>query len=240
MAGDDRGLRIQARLGLRDFGLEMDLSAGPGERVAVFGPSCSGKTTLLRTVAGLTRPDGGSVDIGGRTVFDAGRGVDVPPEDRRCGYVPQGLSLFPHLDAAANVAFGLRQGARRERREQAIALLESFGLSHLAGESPARLSGGEAQRVAIARAVALQPDVFLLDEPLASLDRKTGSEVMETLAVALDMASVPALLVTHSAEEASRLCQSAVRVQGGRITDQEKHPTEEFQWNQMSGSSSSH
>jgi ABC-type molybdate transport system ATPase subunit len=233
---DDRGgLRIRVRSELRDFTLEVDLAAGPAERVAVFGPSGSGKTTLLRIIAGLVRPDSGSVEIGPRTVFDAARRIDIPPEARRCGYVPQGLSLFPHLDAAANVAYALRQGSRRERREQAVLLLESFALSHLADALPAHLSGGEAQRVAIARAVASEPDVFLLDEPLASLDRETRREVMETLAAALEMASVPALLVTHSREEAGRLCQSAVRVEDGRIVDANRKPTEEAEWNLVSG-----
>jgi molybdate transport system ATP-binding protein len=219
------GLDVRASVRLRDFTLEIDLGVGPAERVAVFGPSGSGKTTLLRAVAGLMRPDSGLISVGGRRVFDSAERIDLAPEERRCGFVSQGVSLFPHLDAASNVAYAMRGGrfgtARRERREQAVALLGSFGLAHLASELPSHLSGGEAQRVAIARAVASEPAAFLLDEPLASLDRETSARVTETLAAALEMAAVPALLVTHSPDEASRMCGTSLTVEAGRISNHE-------------------
>ena len=143
-----------------------DLAVPAGSLTAILGPSGSGKTTLLRVLAGFERADAGTVRIGGELAD--GPGVHLPPERRRIGYVPQEGSLFPHLTAAGNVAFGLPAGQRRGPR--AAELLEQVGLAGLGRRYPHQLSGGQQQRVALARALAIEPAVVLLDEPFASLD----------------------------------------------------------------------
>jgi molybdate transport system ATP-binding protein len=197
---------------LRDFTVDVALSA-EREVVALVGPSGAGKTTVLRAVAGLHRPDSGRVRCGDAVWFARGEGggdaVDLPPERRSVGYVPQHHALFPHLTVARNVAFS---GAT----DDAVAsLLTRFGIAHLAGERPARLSGGERQRVALARALGRQPQVLLLDEPLAALDAHTRRVVRDELAQELRALAIPTLLVTHDFADATALADRvAVIVEG--------------------------
>ena len=140
---------IRAELGAFMLDVELEGDARP---LALVGPNGSGKTTLLRALAGAVRPRAGTIRVGDALLFDEERGVDVPMERRRVGYVPQGYGLFPHLDALGNVAFGLRLG-RRERERRARAMLEELGCGGLARRPVGRLSGGERQRVALARVV---------------------------------------------------------------------------------------
>jgi molybdate transport system ATP-binding protein len=196
---------------LRDFTVDVGLSAGR-EVVALVGPSGAGKTTVLRAVAGLHRPDAGRVRCGEEVWFarrDDDGDVDLPPERRSVGYVPQHHALFPHLTVARNVAFS---GAP----EATVAsLLTRFGIAHLAGERPARLSGGERQRVALARALGRQPQVLLLDEPLAALDAHTRRVIRDELAQELRALAIPTLLVTHDFADATALADRvAVIVEG--------------------------
>ncbi|MDP2013458.1 MAG: ABC transporter ATP-binding protein, partial [Actinomycetota bacterium] len=139
----------------------LDLDAPSGRLTAVLGASGSGKTTLLRTLAGFLRPMSGSVSFGERVV--AGPGSWIPPESRRVGIVPQEGALFPHLDVAGNVAFGLRGQADTAARVEEV--LTSVGMQGFQKRRPHELSGGQAQRIALARALAPRPDVVLLDEP---------------------------------------------------------------------------
>jgi molybdate transport system ATP-binding protein len=153
-------------------------------------------------VAGLLRPREGRVACGEEVWLDTARGIDVPPEERRCGYLFQEYALFGHLRAWQNVAYGLRDTPRAERRQRAHELLERFGVGELADARPRTLSGGERQRVALARAVARRPAALLLDEPLAALDSRTRAGRGRELAALLRDADVPALLVTHDFTEA--------------------------------------
>ena len=178
----------------------IDLVVQSGALVAILGASGSGKTTLLRLLSGFERPDSGLIEIDGQRV--CGRGVHVPPERRRVGYVAQEGSLFPHLSVAANVVFGL---PRRQRRNhlKAEALLESVGLpASYANRAPHELSGGEQQRVALARALAPAPKLVLLDEPFSALDAALRIETRQAVAAALGAAGATALLVTHDQSEA--------------------------------------
>ena len=186
----------------------------PGDCLAVAGPSGAGKTSLLRVVAGLLRPEHGLVEAGRETWLDTRRGVDVPPERRRCGYLFQEYALFPHLSALLNVAYPLRGPDRRDR---AAALLDRFGMSRLADARPRTLSGGERQRVALARALAREPDVLLLDEPLSALDARTRAGAARELGGLLREADVPAVLVTHDFAEAAALGDRVAIVDAGRI-----------------------
>ena len=152
----------------------VDLAVTAGEVVTVIGPSGCGKSTLLRLAAGLERPDGGEVRVGGRVVAGS---TWVPPERRRVGMVFQDHALFPHLDVARNVAFGLDTLPRAERAGRVAEVLELVGLGHLGHRHPHELSGGEQQRVALARALAPRPTVVLLDEPFSSLDANLRTQV---------------------------------------------------------------
>ena len=158
---------------LGDLRLDVELTVEQGECLALAGPSGAGKTSLLRVASGLLRPEHGRVEANGETWLDTARGIDVPAERRRCGYVFQDYALFPHLSAWQNVAYPLRELPRRDRRTRALALLDRFGLADLADARPRTLSGGERQRVAVARALARGPEVLLLDEPLSALDART-------------------------------------------------------------------
>ena len=180
-----------------------------GELVALLGPSCSGKTTLLRVVAGFEEPEAGRVTIDGRTV--AGDGVWEEPDRRHIGMVFQDGALFPHLTVQDNLGFG------RPRPGRVAECLELVGLADRASAYPHELSGGERQRVALARALAADPAVVLLDEPFAALDETLRAELREEVAQILRSAGASALLVTHSQEEALSLADVVAVMRDGRI-----------------------
>jgi molybdate transport system ATP-binding protein len=193
---------------LRAFGLELDLTVEPGT-LALVGPSGAGKTTTLRAIAGLLRPDRGRIVLGGRPWLDTDVGLDLPPERRRVGLLFQEYALFPHLSVRHNVAFG--------GRHRADELLERFRITGLAGARPATLSGGERQRVALARALARDPEVLLLDEPLAALDAYTRAHVRGELRDLLRELALPTLIVTHDFEDAATLADRVGVVVRGRL-----------------------
>ena len=190
-------LRAEAQTRVGALELDVALEVAAGRCLALAGPSGAGKTSILRVVAGLLRPARGLVQAAGETWLDTGRGVDRPPETRRCGYLFQEYALFPHLSAWQNVAYPLGRLPRGERRRRALDLLERFGMGALAEARPRTLSGGERQRVALARALAREPGVLLLDEPLAALDARTRASAARELGAVLREVEVPALLVTH-------------------------------------------
>ncbi len=235
--GEDLEIRLRSRL--REFDLDVELSAGPGGRLALLGPSGSGKSTILKMVAGLVRPDRGLVRLGERTLFDDQGRCDLAPEQRRVGYVPQAPTLFPHLDAAANVAYSMGGGRRSKKRARAVELLDLFGLADMASVRPEQMSGGEAKRVSLARAIATEPSLYLLDEPLASLDSGTRQQALPALERVLASAGVPVILVTHSPVEAERLAGQSLRLDRGRLVGDSKANKEEQRWNRSSGSATS-
>jgi len=218
-------LSVQARTTLGDLRLDVQLKVEPGECLALAGPSGAGKTSVLRVAAGLLRPADGRVDANGETWLDTARGIDVPPDRRRCGYVFQDYALFPHLNAWQNVAYPLRGRARRERRSRSLELLDRFGLADRAEARPRTLSGGERQRVAVARALARKPEVLLLDEPLSALDARTRAGAARELAAVLRDSEAPALLVTHDFAEAAQLGHRVGVIDQGRVV-QEGTPSE--------------
>ena len=210
-------LRVEAQHRLGALPLEVALDVAPGECLALAGPSGAGKTSVLRVAAGLLRPERGRVEADGEAWLDTERGIDVPPERRRCGYVFQEYALFPHLTAWQNVAYPLRGVPRGERRERALGLLERFGMRGLAEARPPTLSGGERQRVALARMLAREPGVLLLDEPLSALDARTRAGAARELAAVLREAEAPALLVTHDFAEAAQLGDRVGIMDAGRV-----------------------
>ncbi|HEY7453598.1 MAG TPA: ABC transporter ATP-binding protein [Thermoleophilaceae bacterium] len=213
-------LTVQASTSLGELQLDVELSVGRGECVALAGPSGAGKTSVLRVAAGLLRPDRGRVEADGETWLDTERDIDVPAERRRCGYVFQHYALFPHLSAWQNVAYPLQGMSRAERRERALDLLDRFGLAALADARPHTLSGGERQRVAVARALARQPDVLLLDEPLSALDARTRAAAARELLGVLRESEAPALLVTHDFAEAAQLGDRVGIIDRGRVVQE--------------------
>ena len=191
----------------------LELVVEPGTLTAVLGPSGCGKTTLLRVIAGFERAERGEVVLGGRTLEN--EHVNIAPEKRGIGYVPQEGALFPHLTVEANVGFGL---PRRERRGPVVSeLLEMVGIAGLAKRLPHELSGGEQQRVALARALARKPQVLLLDEPFSSLDASLRGIVREEVHQLLRAQGATTVLVTHDQEEALSLADSVAVLRDGRI-----------------------
>jgi molybdate transport system ATP-binding protein len=202
---------------LREIELDVELEVGSATCVALAGPSGAGKTTVLRTVAGLHHPDRGAVRVDGEPWLDTEAGIDVAPERRRCGFLFQEYALFPHLSAERNVAFGIRDVPAAERRRRALGLLERFGVDGLADARTVSLSGGERQRVALARALAPQPRVLLLDEPLSALDARTRAHAGRELGRVLRDTGVPAILVTHDFGEAALLGDEVCVMDRGQV-----------------------
>ena len=203
------------RLPRRDFALDVALRLPASGVSVLFGPSGCGKTTVLRALAGLERA-AGRVVVDGEVWQDDARGVFLPPHRRPLGYVIQEAALFPHLDVAANLAYGRRRSADRDR----IALddvVDLLGIGPLMARRPATLSGGERQRVAIARALATGPRLLLMDEPLAALDAARKAEILPYLERLHRALALPVVLVTHALDEAARLADHLVLLQAGRV-----------------------
>jgi molybdate transport system ATP-binding protein len=213
-------LALEARTRVGAIELDVAVEVAPGECLALAGPSGAGKTSVLRVAAGLLRPDRGRVRCGDRDWLDTGRGVDLPPERRRCGYVFQEYALFGHLSAWQNVAYPLRGVSRGERRRRAMELLDRFGMAPLADARPRTLSGGERQRVAVARALARRPEALLLDEPLSALDARTRAHAARELAAILRDVRAPALLVTHDFAEAAQLGSRVGILDAGKVVQE--------------------
>lgn len=212
---------LDARLHVRrgGFVLDLPLSVAAGEVHALLGPNGAGKSTALQALAGLLALAEGHVAVGDGRWDDPGRRVFVPPQRRAVGVVFQDYLLFPHLSAEENVAFGLRARGtgRRAARRTARAWLDRVGLAELAGARPGRLSGGQAQRVALARALAPDPEVLLLDEPLAALDASTRLEIRAHLGRHLAGYGGRTVLVTHDPIDAMALADRLTVVEGGRV-----------------------
>ncbi|MGK0275734.1 MAG: thiamine transport system ATP-binding protein [Ilumatobacter sp.] len=201
---DQIGIRFDSTDVLR----EATLTVERAEVVALLGPSGSGKTTLLRVIAGILRPDSGSVWVGANDI------TSLPTHQRGVGMVFQDNQLFPHMSTIDNVAYGLRAAgvAKAERHERGAAWLDRVGLAGFEGRNVTELSGGEAKRVALARTLATEPSVVLLDEPLTGLDRELHDRLAIQLAQLLVEHSITAVLVTHDPAEADVVASRSVRM----------------------------
>ncbi len=193
------------------FTLDLELEVTPGRTLALLGPNGAGKTTALSALTG-TVISTGSIRIGDRDIHD------LPVEQRRIGVVFQDYLLFPHLTVLENVAFGPRALKIPKPLDAAQTWLDRLGIADLASNRPTQLSGGQQQRVALARALAVEPELLLLDEPLAALDVEVRESVREDLAVHLRALDIPTIVVTHSFEDVVELAQDVVVLEAGRVT----------------------
>ncbi|MGB8693336.1 MAG: molybdenum ABC transporter ATP-binding protein [Steroidobacteraceae bacterium] len=212
-------LEVALRYRRDDFALEVEFCAPTPGVTALFGRSGAGKSTITQLIAGLWHADAGRVVLDGRVLFDSQRAIDLRPEARRIGYVFQDLRLFPHLDVAANLRYGQRRAGADTVVDwpRAIELLE---LGSLLLRRTNQLSGGERQRVALGRALLAQPQLLLLDEPLAAIDARKRSELLPYFERLRDELSLPMILVTHQFEDLLRLATRVVLLDSGRVSAQ--------------------
>ncbi len=195
----------------------LTLPLDPPSVMILFGPSGSGKTTILRCLAGLERPDEGHIQFNGVPWLDVARGVNLPPQARRLGYMSQDYALFPQYTVVGNIEYGLGdlpQGERAQRVSEALQLLQ---IEPLAQQRPAQLSGGQQQRVALARAIARRPCLLLLDEPLSALDAPTRSRLRGEVRLLLQRLAIPSIVVTHDWTEALALGDQMAVIENGRV-----------------------
>lgn len=210
-------LDVDIRKRLGTFVLDV-VFRGPERGVtALFGPSGSGKSSVVNGLAGLMRPDDGHVRVGTETFFDAPAGIDVAQHRRRVGYVFQDARLFPHLRVRDNLLYGFRRAPRRDRRIDLDAVVDMLGIGHLLDRRPQALSGGERQRVALGRALLAQPRLLLLDEPLAALDAGRKAEILPYIERLRDDVQLPIVYVSHSVEEVARLADHVVVLDHGHV-----------------------
>jgi molybdate transport system ATP-binding protein len=200
-----------------DFFIDAAFTGAESGVTALFGPSGAGKTSLIHMVAGLMRPDVGRITINNLCLFDSKQGVNLPPENRRIGYVFQDGRLFPHLSVRANLTYGMRLTRADRRFVDFDAVVDLLGIGHLLTRRPAKLSGGEKQRVAIGRAFLTSPAMLLMDEPLASLDASRKSEVLPFILRLSREYTIPILYVSHILSEIRKLADHLVIMDMGRV-----------------------
>ena len=200
------------------FTLDVAFRAGDGITI-LFGQSGSGKTTTLRSIAGIVTPDTGRISIGEEIYFDSATGLNLSIQKRRVGYVFQDYALFPHMTAEQNVAYGIKDNGARgaSRLDRAKAMLALFKIEHVRQRYPQNMSGGEQQRTALARALASDPAVVLLDEPLSAVDAETRSLLLDEVILAQERVGIPFIYVTHNTAEAKRLGKQIVVLHEGIV-----------------------
>jgi molybdate transport system ATP-binding protein len=210
-------LRVDVSKKLGEFTIEASF-ASEGKVTGLFGASGSGKTSLVSMIAGLLRPDRGTIAIDGETLDDTAAGVHVPAYRRRIGYVFQDARLFPHLDVTQNLDYGRRMNGLPDDAEQKKRVTDLLDIGHLLDRRPGKLSGGERQRVALGRALLAKPRLLLLDEPLGALDEGRRAEILPYLVRLRDEARIPMVYVSHDAAEMRQLATQIVLLQRGRVS----------------------
>lgn len=213
-------MRVEAALRRGEFSLEARFEAPERGVVALFGRSGCGKTTLVNVIAGLVKPDHGRVEVGGRTWLDTTRGTDVPTSHRGAGYVFQESRLFPHLDVRRNLRYGMQRSHGRSHGITFDDIVDLLGVGPLLTRTPGSLSGGERRRVALGRALLAQPDLLLLDEPFAGLDRPRRAEFIAFIEALRGRLALPIVLVTHDFEDVLHLATHLVVMEDGRVAAQ--------------------
>jgi molybdate transport system ATP-binding protein len=210
-------LRVDVSKQLGEFQVETAF-ASDGPVTGLFGASGAGKTSLINMIAGLLRPDSGSIAIDGEMLDDTASRIHVPAHRRRIGYVFQDARLFPHLDVRHNLDYGRRMNRLADDPAQRARVTDLLDIGRLLDRHPGQLSGGERQRVALGRALLAQPRLLLLDEPLGSLDEERKVEILPYLVRLRDEAGIPMVYVSHDASEMRQLATQIVMLKRGRVT----------------------
>ncbi len=214
-------LDISVSRQLRDFRLSLDLTVKPGEYLILTGDNGAGKSTLLNIVAGLMTPDQGYILLNGTSLFDAGKHINIPPEERRIGYIFQNAAIFPHLTVTENIAYGLKaMGMGKPLREKKVAgLIDQLQLNHLRNYKADQLSGGQKQLVALGRAIAIDPVLLLLDEPYRALDSTMYAVVKECIHDVVKSMNIPCILVTHQISDQELVNSRTCRIHEGILVE---------------------
>jgi molybdate transport system ATP-binding protein len=206
----------------RRFTLDVSFTT-TAQRVVLFGPSGAGKSLTLQAIAGLLRPDEGTIALHGDALFDSARGIDQKPQARKLAYLFQDYALFPHLNVRQNIAFGLHEGwlnpHRRVAHPDIDYWLNALDLHSVAGSHPAQLSGGQKQRVALARALVAQPRLLLLDEPFSALDGRLRERMRRELSDLQTRLDIPMLLITHDPDDVAAFGDQVVQVNDGGVRE---------------------
>jgi molybdate transport system ATP-binding protein len=210
-------IAIDVRKQLGNFKIAANFESQARGIVALFGQSGSGKTSIINMLAGLLEPDSGRIEIDGRVLFDSEKGINIKIEERRIGYVFQESRLFPHLSVRSNLFYGRKRAPTGNREIDFDQVIDVLGIQHLLDQKPHTLSGGEQQRVALGRALLANPDLLLMDEPLASLDLARKSEILPFIEMVRDGFDVPIVYVSHAIDEIIRLADTLVLVDNGGI-----------------------
>lgn len=210
------GLHVNVQKNLSGFRLDVMFEVG-NELAVIFGPSGAGKSVTLQIIAGLIKPDSGTVRMGSRLVYDKQSGINMPSWVRHVGYVFQELALFPHLNVMENILYGVSDMPRDKRMAESAAIISEFQIAGLERRMPAELSGGQRQRVALARALMRQPEVLLLDEPFSALDYQLRHEMRAFLLQLRQRHNIPVLLVTHDVNEAVELADKLIMFRNGNV-----------------------
>ena len=210
-------LRLDIAKQLGEFALQAAFTS-EGRVTGLFGASGAGKTSLVNMIAGLLRPDRGTIALDDEILDDTDKGVHVPPHRRRIGYVFQDARLFPHLNVGQNLDYGRRMNRLANDPAQQKRVTDLLDIGHLLDRRPGKLSGGERQRVALGRALLSKPRLLLLDEPLGSLDEGRKVEILPYLVRLRDEANVPMVYVSHDAAEMRQLATQIVMLRNGRVT----------------------
>lgn len=217
-------INIQRRIvsGSREFDLDVRIES-ECRRIALFGPSGSGKSLTLRCLAGLMRQDTGRIEVDGRVYSDARQGIWISAQDRRVAYLQQDYALFPHLSVGQNITFGLNKSWFNPRRSflpsQAQRWVEAFELEPILHSYPGEISGGQKQRVALARALAAEPGLLLLDEPMAAVDAQLRRKMRGELAALQASLEIPVILITHDPKDVQALSEQVYMIRDGHIVD---------------------
>ena len=201
-----------------DFWLDVDFQVNGPEFVVLLGPSGSGKTTLLRIVAGLEKPEDGYIEVMGEVWYDSKRGINLPPQKRDVGFVFQDYALFPNMNLLENITYGMK----KRDKEKAIELLRKVKMEGLKDKKPNQISGGQKQRIALIRALAREPRILLLDEPLSAIDEELRKELQGELKSFQREYAIPTIIVTHSKEEALKLADRIIKMEKGKIKEEER------------------
>lgn len=209
-------LNIDIEKTLPGFSLKLKLNCSQGI-IGILGASGSGKSMLLSCIAGLIKPDKGTISLDGKMLFDSAKKINLSPQSRKTGILFQNYALFPHMTIKDNIAFGLDSLEKAEKSTRADQLLDRFHIAEVKNRYPAQISGGQQQRAALARALAVEPDILLLDEPFSALDQYLKQQLMKDMLETLKDYNGCTLFVTHNMEEAFRMCDQLIVINSGRI-----------------------